>query len=143
MGGDMRYEIGQNAYIKLVLQALNHKTSAVNGLLLGRLSAYNNDLETHLSHLQVGSISFLEVHFLTNGPCWRRLWSANDVLSPGNSSESSLDLQETKDALAIASDLPLSILIVGDIGILHMCENNGILIMLFGVALECELSRVL
>ncbi|KAF7119383.1 hypothetical protein RHSIM_Rhsim13G0193700 [Rhododendron simsii] len=113
MGGDMRYEIGQNAYIKLVLQALNHKTSAVNGLLLGRLSAYNNDvieiteselagtffqlrdkkhagdmpavlrtkagkqgsksafasflvlffqlLETHLSHLQVGSISFLEV----------------------------------------------------------------------------------
>ncbi|KAF7121358.1 hypothetical protein RHSIM_Rhsim13G0193400 [Rhododendron simsii] len=44
MGGDMRYEIGQNAYIKLVLQALNHKTSAVNGLLLGRLSAYNNDV---------------------------------------------------------------------------------------------------
>ncbi|KAF7144424.1 hypothetical protein RHSIM_Rhsim04G0011100 [Rhododendron simsii] len=44
MGGDMRYEIGQNAYIKLVLHALNHKTSAVNGLLLGRLSANNNDV---------------------------------------------------------------------------------------------------
>ncbi|KAE9456636.1 hypothetical protein C3L33_11504, partial [Rhododendron williamsianum] len=44
MGGDVRYEIGQNAYIKLVLHALNHKTSAVNGLLLGRLSANNNDV---------------------------------------------------------------------------------------------------
>ncbi|KAI8552936.1 hypothetical protein RHMOL_Rhmol06G0306800 [Rhododendron molle] len=44
MGDNKRYEIGQNAYIKLVLQALNHKTSAVNWLLLGRLSAYNNDV---------------------------------------------------------------------------------------------------
>lgn len=37
-GGDCRYEIAQNAYIKLVLHALKHKTSAVNGVLLGRLS---------------------------------------------------------------------------------------------------------
>ncbi|KAL9259079.1 ER membrane protein complex subunit 8/9-like protein [Drosera capensis] len=33
----MRYEISQNAYIKLVLHALKHKTSAVNALLVGRL----------------------------------------------------------------------------------------------------------
>ncbi|GAB4845907.1 hypothetical protein Ancab_024912 [Ancistrocladus abbreviatus] len=33
----MRYKIGQNAYIKLVLHALSHKTSAVNGVLIGRL----------------------------------------------------------------------------------------------------------
>ncbi|GFZ07354.1 uncharacterized protein family [Actinidia rufa] len=38
MGGELRYEIGQNAYIKLVLHALKHKTAAVNGVLLGRLS---------------------------------------------------------------------------------------------------------
>ncbi|XP_057461186.1 ER membrane protein complex subunit 8/9 homolog isoform X2 [Actinidia eriantha] len=38
MGGELRYEIGHNAYIKLVLHALKHKTSAVNGVLLGRLS---------------------------------------------------------------------------------------------------------
>ncbi|GFS45171.1 uncharacterized protein family [Actinidia rufa] len=38
MGGELRYEIGQNTYIKLVLGALKHKTSAVNGVLLGRLS---------------------------------------------------------------------------------------------------------
>ncbi|XP_057485570.1 ER membrane protein complex subunit 8/9 homolog isoform X2 [Actinidia eriantha] len=38
MGGELRYEIGQNAYIKFVLRALKHKTSAVNVLLLGRLS---------------------------------------------------------------------------------------------------------
>ncbi|KAL7599777.1 ER membrane protein complex subunit 8/9 homolog [Lactuca sativa] len=37
-GGECRYVIGQNAYIKLVLHALKHKTSAVNGVLLGRLS---------------------------------------------------------------------------------------------------------
>ncbi|CAI9288711.1 unnamed protein product [Lactuca saligna] len=37
-GGECRYVIGQNAYIKLVLHALKNKTSAVNGVLLGRLS---------------------------------------------------------------------------------------------------------
>ncbi|KAD3067232.1 hypothetical protein R6Q59_018690 [Mikania micrantha] len=36
--GDFRYVIDQNAYIKLVLHAVKHKTSAVNGLLLGRIS---------------------------------------------------------------------------------------------------------
>ncbi|OWM85889.1 ER membrane protein complex subunit 8/9 homolog [Punica granatum] len=33
-----RYEIAQTAYIKMVLHALKHKTSAVNGILLGRVS---------------------------------------------------------------------------------------------------------
>ncbi|KAI8002497.1 hypothetical protein LOK49_LG08G00522 [Camellia lanceoleosa] len=37
MGGQLRYQIGQNAYIKLILHALKHRSSAVNGLLLGRL----------------------------------------------------------------------------------------------------------
>ncbi|KAG5544988.1 hypothetical protein RHGRI_017445 [Rhododendron griersonianum] len=61
----MRYEIGQNAYIKLVLQALNHNTSAVNGLLLGRLSAYNNDVveitEFPLFHSQIDLLPPLEI----------------------------------------------------------------------------------
>ncbi|XP_034679114.1 ER membrane protein complex subunit 8/9 homolog [Vitis riparia] len=37
MGGELKYEIAQNAYIKLVLHALKHKTAAVNAVLLGRL----------------------------------------------------------------------------------------------------------
>lgn len=37
-GNDSRYSISQNAYIKLILHALKHKTSAVNGVLIGRLS---------------------------------------------------------------------------------------------------------
>ncbi|GLT83757.1 hypothetical protein SLE2022_020290 [Rubroshorea leprosula] len=41
MAADLRYEISQNAYIKLVLHALNHKTAAVNGVLLGRPSPLN------------------------------------------------------------------------------------------------------
>ncbi|KAG5543557.1 hypothetical protein RHGRI_016333 [Rhododendron griersonianum] len=66
MGGDMRYEIGQNAFIKLVLQALNHKASAVNGLLLGRLSAYNNDVveiteSVPLFHSQIDLLPPLEI----------------------------------------------------------------------------------
>ncbi|KAG5527121.1 hypothetical protein RHGRI_028141 [Rhododendron griersonianum] len=66
MGGDIRYEIGQNAFIKLVLQALNHKASAVNGLLLGRLSAYNNDVveiteSVPLFHSQIDLLPPLEI----------------------------------------------------------------------------------
>ena len=34
-GGELRYEISQNAYIKIVLHSLKHKTSAVNGVFLG------------------------------------------------------------------------------------------------------------
>ncbi|GJT56402.1 ER membrane protein complex subunit 8/9 [Tanacetum coccineum] len=35
---DRRYSISQTAYIKLILHALKHKTSAVNGVLIGQLS---------------------------------------------------------------------------------------------------------
>ncbi|CAO2817076.1 unnamed protein product [Amaranthus hypochondriacus] len=37
--GELTFEIGQNAYIKLVLHALKHKSSAVNGVLVGRYDA--------------------------------------------------------------------------------------------------------
>ncbi|KAF8379817.1 hypothetical protein HHK36_029266 [Tetracentron sinense] len=64
MGGELRYEIGQNAYIKLVLHALNHKTSAVNGILIGRL--VNDEIveitdAVPLSHSQIGLLPTLEI----------------------------------------------------------------------------------
>ncbi|KAH0932149.1 hypothetical protein HID58_009266 [Brassica napus] len=37
--GELKYEISQNAYIKLVLHTLRHKTAAVNGVLVGRISS--------------------------------------------------------------------------------------------------------
>ncbi|KAH8956913.1 hypothetical protein BDL97_07G066500 [Sphagnum fallax] len=37
MVGSTKYEIAQTAYVKLVLHALKHKTSAVNGVLIGRV----------------------------------------------------------------------------------------------------------
>ncbi|GAV59660.1 UPF0172 domain-containing protein [Cephalotus follicularis] len=40
--GELSYEIAQNAYIKAVLHSLKHKTTAVNGLLLGRVSPQND-----------------------------------------------------------------------------------------------------
>ncbi|KAK0580188.1 hypothetical protein LWI29_037693 [Acer saccharum] len=43
-GGELRYEISQNAYIKLVLYARKHKTAAVNGVLVGRVSPQKNDV---------------------------------------------------------------------------------------------------
>ncbi|KAK0598296.1 hypothetical protein LWI29_033440 [Acer saccharum] len=43
-GGELRYEISQNAYIKLVLYARKHKTAAVNGVLVGRVSPQKNDI---------------------------------------------------------------------------------------------------
>jgi len=68
MAGNIRYEIGQNAYIKLILHALNHRTSAVNGLLLGRLSS-NTDSNpvveitesVPLFHSQIGLLPPLEI----------------------------------------------------------------------------------
>lgn len=44
MGADIRYEISQNAYIKLVLHALKHKTASVNGILLGRVNPKDSSL---------------------------------------------------------------------------------------------------
>ncbi|XP_078167105.1 ER membrane protein complex subunit 8/9 homolog [Carex rostrata] len=41
MGGsnEIKFELSQKAYIKLVLHALKHPSSAVNGILVGRLSS--------------------------------------------------------------------------------------------------------
>ncbi|CAI9088185.1 OLC1v1022444C1 [Oldenlandia corymbosa var. corymbosa] len=66
MGGEAKYEIHQNAYIKLVLHALKHQTSAVNGVLLGRLSAGNDDTveiveSVPLFHSQIGLLPPLEI----------------------------------------------------------------------------------
>ncbi|XP_027064834.1 ER membrane protein complex subunit 8/9 homolog [Coffea arabica] len=64
MGGETKYEIHQNAYIKLVLHALKHKTSAVNGVLLGRLSG-DDTVEivdsVPLFHSQIGLLPPLEI----------------------------------------------------------------------------------
>ncbi|KAL6195193.1 hypothetical protein ACLB2K_030813 [Fragaria x ananassa] len=78
MGGELRYEIAQNAYIKLVLHALKHKTSAVNGILLGRVSPQNDVVEitdsVPLFHSQLGllpqleiSLVLIEEHFAAKG----------------------------------------------------------------------------
>lgn len=64
MGGDTKYEIQQNAYIKLVLHAIKHKTSAVNGILLGRLSGDGIvDIvdSVPLFHSQIGVLPPLEI----------------------------------------------------------------------------------
>ncbi|GAB2230391.1 hypothetical protein Droror1_Dr00014654 [Drosera rotundifolia] len=70
----MRYEISQNAYIKLVLHALKHKTSAVNALLVGRLvpGAHGEDglvdvvdsVPLFHSVLQIGLLPCLEIALL-------------------------------------------------------------------------------
>uniref|UniRef100_A0A7N0U2V8 MPN domain-containing protein n=1 Tax=Kalanchoe fedtschenkoi TaxID=63787 RepID=A0A7N0U2V8_KALFE len=39
--GESRYELGQDAYIKLLLHTLRHPTSAVNSVLIGRLNDSN------------------------------------------------------------------------------------------------------
>ncbi|KAK3008695.1 hypothetical protein RJ639_015244 [Escallonia herrerae] len=67
MGGVSRYEIGQNAYIKLVLHALKHKTSAANGVLLGRLSGSDASPVVEVTdsvplfHSQIGVLAPLEI----------------------------------------------------------------------------------
>jgi len=67
MGGESRYEIGQNAYIKLVLHALKHKSSAVNGVLLGRLSGSDGSPIVEITdsvplfHSQIGVLPPLEI----------------------------------------------------------------------------------
>ncbi|KAA8514898.1 hypothetical protein F0562_018077 [Nyssa sinensis] len=67
MGGEFRYQIGQNAYIKFVLHALKHKTSAVNGVLLGRLSGADTNPVVEITdsvplfHSQIGLLPPLEI----------------------------------------------------------------------------------
>ncbi|MFS7893472.1 putative ER membrane protein complex subunit [Helianthus anomalus] len=67
-GGDCRYVIDLNAYIKLVLHALKHKTSAVNGVLLGRLSGEVVEIadSVPLFHSsQIGLLPPLEIALIT------------------------------------------------------------------------------
>lgn len=73
--GESKYEISQTAYVKLVLHALKHTTSAVNGILVGRIKQYpaseddnNNSTEAveiidaiPLSHAQLGLLPTLEI----------------------------------------------------------------------------------
>ncbi|KAF9588330.1 hypothetical protein IFM89_008760 [Coptis chinensis] len=64
MGGELKYEIGQNAYIKLVLHALKHKASAVNGVLIGRLikdEVVEISDAVPLSHSHIGLLPTLEI----------------------------------------------------------------------------------
>ncbi|XP_054818014.1 ER membrane protein complex subunit 8/9 homolog [Prosopis cineraria] len=67
MGSEFRYEIAQNAYIKLVLHSLKHKTAAVNGILIGRVSS-NDVVEiadaVPLFHSALGLLPQLEISLI-------------------------------------------------------------------------------
>ncbi|KAI9115564.1 hypothetical protein K1719_013233 [Acacia pycnantha] len=67
MGSEFRYEIAQNAYIKLVLHSLKHRTSAVNGILIGRVSS-NDVVEiadaVPLFHSGLGLLPQLEISLI-------------------------------------------------------------------------------
>lgn len=72
MGGETKYQIQQNAYIKLVLHAIKHKTSAVNGILLGRLSGDGMvDIvdSVPLFHSQIGVLPPLEIALIMVSYC--------------------------------------------------------------------------
>ncbi|CAN4084723.1 unnamed protein product [Withania somnifera] len=68
MGGESNYEIHQNAYIKLILHALKHKTSSVSGVLLGRISSNGDSVEivesVPLFHSQIGLLPPLEISLI-------------------------------------------------------------------------------
>ena len=69
MGGELRYEVSQNAYIKLVLHARKHKTAAVNGVLVGRVSPQKNDVveitdSVPLFHNHLGLLPNLEISLI-------------------------------------------------------------------------------
>nr|ABD97881.1 putative CPF 0172 family protein [Salicornia bigelovii] len=63
--GELIYEIRQNAYLKLILHALKHKASAVNGVLVGRFDANKGVVEISdavpLFHLSIGLLPALEI----------------------------------------------------------------------------------
>ncbi|KAG6519192.1 ER membrane protein complex subunit 8/9 homolog [Zingiber officinale] len=67
MAADCCYEVSQIAYVKLVLHALKHPSSAVNGLLLGRLRQDGSTATVEvadavpLSHAQIGLLPALEI----------------------------------------------------------------------------------
>ncbi|KAH9652404.1 ER membrane protein complex subunit 8/9-like [Citrus sinensis] len=67
--GELKYELSQNAYIKLVLQARKHKTAAVNGVLLGRVSPQNDAVveiadSVPLFHSHLGLLPNLEISLI-------------------------------------------------------------------------------
>ncbi|XP_020597207.1 ER membrane protein complex subunit 8/9 homolog [Phalaenopsis equestris] len=77
---DCRYQISQCAYIKLVLHALKHASSSVNGLLVGRLVEGGGSPTVQISdsvplfHSQIGILPYLELaliqveeHFASDG----------------------------------------------------------------------------
>lgn len=67
---ELRYEIAQTAYIKLVLHALKHKTSAVNGILLGRVSEQEDSTVVEIEdsvplfHSHLGLLPNLEISLI-------------------------------------------------------------------------------
>lgn len=65
---DLKYEVSQNAYIKLVLHSLKHPTSAVNGVLIGRISSSNDTVEitdaVPLFHSQIPLLPQLEISLI-------------------------------------------------------------------------------
>ncbi|KAJ4725321.1 ER membrane protein complex subunit 8/9-like [Melia azedarach] len=67
--GELKYELSQNAYMKLVLHARKHKTAAVNGVLLGRVSPQNDDVieiadSVPLFHSHLGLLPNLEISLI-------------------------------------------------------------------------------
>ncbi|KAJ0101230.1 hypothetical protein Patl1_03871 [Pistacia atlantica] len=67
--GELRYEISQDAYIKLVLHAQKHKAAAVNGVLIGRVSPRNDDVvevtdSVPLFHSHLGLLPNLEISLI-------------------------------------------------------------------------------
>lgn len=82
MGGELKYEIAQNAYIKLVLHALKHKTAAVNGVLVGRLVPSTEGSHTvqisdavPLFHSQISLLPALEISLI------QVFWSRSPIKS--------------------------------------------------------------
>ena len=68
-GGELRYEISQNAPIKLALYARKHKTAEVNGVLVGRVSPQKNDVveitdSVPLFHAHLGLLPNLEISLI-------------------------------------------------------------------------------
>lgn len=64
--GELKYEISQNAYIKLILHAIKHSTHSVNGVLLGRTQ---NDVvqisdSVPLFHDHLGLLPPLEISLI-------------------------------------------------------------------------------
>lgn len=76
--GELTYEIGQNAYIKIVLHALKHKSSAVNGVLVGRYDAGKGIVQISdavpLFHSNTGLLPSLEIALMQVCSFSSHLW---------------------------------------------------------------------